>query len=167
MSWQPCSTGYYASRTIKSNLLSTVDHTTVCTCVEWVSYRSRVLLSGCAYNPTGRKRAPINKMRLIMNCFWSSSFGMRFTPQVELEGRADFLEEDFSGRLIKNSWRALNSGGALQSELCLISCDYGISECYMGLVSLKTTSTWWFLSAKIYMLSTSDAHFQHMFFRLW
>jgi hypothetical protein len=26
----------------------------------------------------------------------------------ELEGRADFLEEDFSGRLIKNSWRELD-----------------------------------------------------------
>jgi hypothetical protein len=33
-----------------------------------------------------------------------------------------------SGRLIKNSWReVINSGGAFQSELCLIMPDYALA----------------------------------------
>jgi hypothetical protein len=40
---------------------------------------------------------------------------------VELEGRADFLEEDFSGRLIKNSWRELDQRLTVE-ERFKVSC---------------------------------------------
>jgi hypothetical protein len=80
------------------------------------------LLGGCACNPTGRKWAPINEMRLIL---WCTSF--RILDRRNENGKTSALKVR---HLIESSWAgvepALNSGGALQSELCLITRDYGI-----------------------------------------
>jgi hypothetical protein len=35
-------------------------------------YRGRALLSGCTYNPTGRKWVSINEMRLMLNYFFGA-----------------------------------------------------------------------------------------------
>ena len=67
-----------------------------------IDYRSRALLSGCAYNPTGRKWAPINEVRLITKFLMVRFIWNAF---LLVEVMADFLEEDLVvGRLIKSSW---------------------------------------------------------------
>jgi hypothetical protein len=73
-------------------------------------YRSRAILSGCAYNPTGRKWAPV----LFYGVLHLEFSIVERTSALKVR------------RLIESSWAAaLNSEGALQSELCLITRDYG------------------------------------------
>ena len=58
-------------------------------------YRSRALLGACAYNSTGRKYAPISKMRLITNDIPRIGSVLQLELLLFPHRRAEFLEEDY------------------------------------------------------------------------